>query len=489
MKKSRKWITVFLIAAMLAQMTACGKTQETTDAPETRKEAESTETVVETEPETSAWEMLSKEDYAGYTFHILSFNKEILSRWFLADELTGNIFNDTVYERNRSVEELYNISIQPSFDANESTALKQLINDAASSGGEYDITYQWGMKMVNAVQAGALYNLMSVNTMDVTKPWWNRNAVETFTLVPGKLYYAANAINANSVDDAACLYFNSDLAAQYGLSDPYQMVYDGTWTIDAMYDMMCAVAANLDGSDERTVNDMYGTTAAWGQIMGIYTGCGLKLGETGADGTMKPTFANEKALAVADWLKKVIGDPTMTADMLSDAKWAYDAFYSGHSLFYMASIGAMTTLRDQMDPNFGILPNPKYDTAQAAYYTVSGGRNTPLLGMAVTQSDPERTGKIVEAMAIYSRDHLTDAYIDVTLVGKCSRNENTEAMLRTIMDSITYDIAFLTVPTFFDKWYPAISGGGDTLSSTAASIQESVAVDWTAYIETIKALP
>ena len=48
-------------------------------------------------------------------------------------------------------------------------------------------------------------------------------------------------------------------------------------------------------------------------------------------------------------------------------------------------------------------------------------------------------------------------------------------MLQLIIDGIFYDVGMLMVPELFDKWYPAVQKGGETLASTAASIRSSPA--------------
>lgn len=443
----------------------------------------------ETSTVESAWKKLEAVDYEGAGFNILAFNSAALAKWLVTEGENGDIFNDTVYARKRAVEELYNVVIGTYNSGDETAAMKKLQNDVMSGSGEFDVSYQWAMKLPSAVESGSLYNILDVGQIDTTAPWWNQDSVDAFELVKGKLYYASNAINVSNVDGAGGILFSSGIIEDYNLGDPYQLVYDGAWTLDKMYSMMSAVTSDLDGSETRTVNDMYGITAAWGQIMNVYSGCGFKLADITRDGediAIDVAFDGDREIEVAQWLNKVIGDTNMTANM-NDDSWAYDAFYTGHSLFYMSGIGSITELRTAMESDFGILPGPKFDESQAEYYASSGGRNTPLFSISAATSDIGRTGTIVEAMAIYSYENLIDAYLDVTLVGKCARDENTEAMLNLIISRITYDVGFLTVPALFDRWYPAVSdGGAATLSSTAESIRENVSKSFADYIEAVK---
>ena len=56
---------------------------------------------------------------------------------------------------------------------------------------------------------------------------------------------------------------------------------------------------------------------------------------------------------------RILSNKAFTADLNSDADWALDAFLTGHSLFYSAPLGQITTFRDNMENDFGIVPSPK----------------------------------------------------------------------------------------------------------------------------------
>ena len=55
----------------------------------------------------------------------------------------------------------------------------------------------------------------------------------------------------------------SRLVKQYGLQSPTDAVYDGTWTMDLVYEMMRAVANDTNGDGSM------GEADTWGYITGI----------------------------------------------------------------------------------------------------------------------------------------------------------------------------------------------------------------------------
>jgi hypothetical protein len=62
--------------------------------------------------EVNPLEELPAEDYGGANYHILG---DTNSNWWIislnSEEITGEIINDTVYERNQFVEERYNVNV------------------------------------------------------------------------------------------------------------------------------------------------------------------------------------------------------------------------------------------------------------------------------------------------------------------------------------------------------------------------------------------
>jgi len=92
-----------------------------------------------------------------------------------------------------------------------------------------------------------------------------------------------------------------------------------------------------------------------------------------------------------------------------------------------------------METDFGMLPYPKYDENQDSYNTNLMTQRIQGISVPTTNTDPERTGIILEALAYHS-DIVRTAYYDITLTGKYARDEESIAILDTIFESRCYDI-------------------------------------------------
>ena len=111
-----KRIFILLLCALL--LAGCGgKTGESGAAANTTDTVSSTagdgagdgETETETEDPEAALFQIAKEENGGKTFTILTSDQ--CNYEFLADELTGELLNDAVYNRNLAVEELLDVKL------------------------------------------------------------------------------------------------------------------------------------------------------------------------------------------------------------------------------------------------------------------------------------------------------------------------------------------------------------------------------------------
>ncbi|MBQ7983848.1 MAG: hypothetical protein IJ302_09765, partial [Clostridia bacterium] len=112
------------------------------------------------------------------------------------------------------------------------------------------------------------------------------------------------------------------------------------------------------------------------------------------------------------------------------------------TLFRPGSIFDIQTYRS-MDSDFGILPYPKYDEAQDEFSHIIASAYCPALCIPATNSDPDRTGFLLEALAYESRDTVTKAYYDVSLYTKMTRDNESGEMLDIIFSTKRYDLGWV----------------------------------------------
>jgi hypothetical protein len=132
-------------------------------------------------------------------------------------------------------------------------------------------------------------------------------------------------------------------------------------------------------------------------------------------------------------------------------------FQENRALFYWMRMRVVEFFRG-MESNFGIIPLPKYDEAQANYHSVVNPYTGVLLGVPKSAEDLERASIILEALAAEGRHTLQPAYYDITLQRKYTRDDESSDMLDIIFNSRVYDIA--GIYAFNNIWIDFINLAG-----------------------------
>jgi len=115
---------------------------------------------------------------------------------------------------------------------------------------------------------------------------------------------------------------------------------------------------------------------------------------------------------------------------------------SRNAVFAPAELGHYYVCARDFEGTFGVLPLPKYDSAQEDYVTIcDAGCNC--LSVPITCRDPELTGALIEAMSAYSTNTVVPAYVDVSLQTKVARDEESGEMMQIVMDARVMDFGYL----------------------------------------------
>ena len=90
----------------------------------------------------------------------------------------------------------------------------------------------------------------------------------------------------------------------------------------------------------------------------------------------------------------------------------------------------METMGD-MEADYGIIPMPKYDEAQADYHTQIATA-TQIILVPVTTGSPDVTGHVLETLCFFTWRDVVDEYYQNALQTRYSRDEATSEMLDII---------------------------------------------------------
>ncbi len=443
MRTSKK-ICILCLAALLttSNLIACaGESAETNSS-------DTTTDTVETEPVYT----LPEGDFGGFDFQIVvNGNKE--SGWdkndFHAEEMTGDLLNDAVYQRNTSVEEKYNVVItdnklEGNIANNNMGPGYQVISTAVLAGdASYSAATVGGYDACTLVLGSYLAEMSSLPHVDLSQSWWDQNAVEDMKIA-GKTYFTTGAVSTAINDCTIAVFFNQQVATDYGIDDLYSSVQEGSWTLDKLSAYAEMVATDLDGDGQMTTGDRFGTITWDDTVMAAVNSTGVKCATLNDKGLLELTLYNEKVVNVLDKYTDLTFDKSVSYNYQRDS---YDIatpvsmFQNGQSLFFIQLLNLAAEFRN-METDFGILPFPKYEADQTEYHSTVGSWHSMFFCIPGVLEDAERTGMVTEALAYYSQEIVTPVYYDQVLSYKYMRDQESVEMLDIILHSRVFDLGW-----------------------------------------------
>lgn len=459
----------------------------------------STASVTETAAETKI--SFVPEDFGGIDFTFFGVDPNSRQDWTvntysetISEGENGEVINDAIFHRNLKVEDLYNISIREMSTTRENVGSEALQVILAGDDVYQVVNLTGGSASSLLNKPETLYNLYDISTLDFTNPWWDSNSVDTFSIY-GKLYNVVGDMNMRSFFSSVVLMMNKQMVESYGLENPFTLVEEGKWTIDTMMTMAETVTNDMNGDGKIGLDDTAGffgesITGHWGlNAMGVRT-----ISKT--DGIPQITANTERAISGIEKYVRLLrsGAYGIFANDISSQYAGENIWYSrmmpmlmnNQLLFYNHYLGSSLDLRS-MESDFGIIPLPKYDEQQANYYTATHPLYVSFMTIPSTNAEPERTGKIMEAMNAYSSEYVVPAIYETTLVGKVIRDEESEEMLDIIFANRVYDLGYLFGWGGMNKFFSSfVSGNKIEFASSYAAIEDKTQADIDKFMENIQ---
>ncbi|MBE6724565.1 MAG: hypothetical protein E7576_05105 [Ruminococcaceae bacterium] len=378
------------------------------------------------------------------------------------EELTGDVVNDAVYNRNLSVNARFNCSI-----ALTPGDVNSIVRQAVTSGdSSYKLVFPNMATAASIAQIGYLHDYMKLDGLNLTEPWWDQGTLAM--QIEGKVFFMNGDINYLDNDVTYIQLFNKQLIADVGLDVPYELVREGKWTIDAFRQMCMNVTTDLDGDGAYTDRDRYGYVTTGEGPCTFFYGSGLTLVSYDADGHPILDVDMDKTVAALEKVVKIVSEDNITR-IPSDVATGKTMFMEDRVLFYGEVLSYIVNVRD-METAFGVLPIPKYDEAQSQYYTYCNAIASTA-AVPVSAGDLPMVTSVLEGMAIQSFIQVTPAYYDIALTRKYARDNESSEMLDIALANRVYDIgrffSQLGIGDIFQKL--AASGSTDFASSFAKS--------------------
>lgn len=433
MKKiTAKFLLMAMLLSLTASMVACGETETQTTTKETTGTVDTTG--AETEETRTMHSLPDTLDFGGEDFDIIYLLWQGYEHYFFADEATGDSMNDAIYDRKIKTEEFLNVNIVQT----SVTGISDVTNEVKRSATAGDDAYQLALLhciegVADMVTGGYIYNLDTLPYVDLDADWWNREQMDVLRLGKNTYYGVSDFM----IPCPYAVFFNKEMIENNSMDNPYELVYDGKWTLDKMVDMAIAVTQDLDGDGQYTKDDIAGITSVEGSsYISFMTAADQFITSVGTDGKIQLAMNNEKTLHIIETLYKMSTNPGTVyrhPNLTAEDTITLD---TGRLLFYLGSVAYAETLRD-CEVDVGILPYPKYDEDQENYISQDWGG---LMCIPASIQNPDMVGATIEYLSWESDNEVIPAYYEKTLSGKLSRDEDSRNMLELLFDTIAYEI-------------------------------------------------
>ena len=460
MKHSHLRIAAWLLTlcTVLPLAASCGGAGDSGTVTDAQTDAVS-ETAAETEPldALEARKLVDDElgeyDFGGYEYRIVTSDNKTETLWVEGEP--GDVIDDAVFPRNATVEDRFNCKIAVVQDKLY-TESSDFMTKAITAGEDaFDIT------SFHVVQLGLLtisdyfLNWYELPNIDFSKPWWSDSTVNDLTY-NGVCITAIGDMALSALSAAYCVFYNKKLGTDYDFPDLYEVVNDGKWTIDYVTELTRDIYQDLNSNGTVDMeNDLFGYTTDCNSNLNTYLWAFdnpvfRKNGDV-LEYTYKTDKITDIIIKLCDTFNlydgiKIGSQNYKNAEGTTGHGYSRDMFAKGQTVLANGYISMSLSHFRELEDEFGILPYPKWDDAQEKYITMSDGHHEAM-AIPKTASNLEALGTITEAMCAESYKILVPAYYDVALKVKSTRDEQSIAMLDTIVNARVFDFGYV-----YDAW-------------------------------------
>lgn len=439
---------ISLALALLLSISAVSCGSDVTESDEVSKSESTDMTSADTQPEEinreNAVISLPKLDFDKTTINILYCGENVYAQDIYAEE-SGDIVDDAVVARNRSVEEFLNVTLNPIKHSDSTLETANHLAQTVLAGDDvYDLASVHQAYSKQYVIEGYYHNFANDQYIDFEKPWWNTEYMQEMIVGDDRIYFLIGDISLMYLKSLGCIYYNKELYEDIykNADEPYDLVFDGKWTFEKYDELIRGAYSDLNGNGNIDNGDRFGGYGTKDKsVEHLFYGAGLRSTTRNKDGIPELTINSERTIALTELFHKLYyeNDGFILAknDYFKDE---LNMFLSNEVLFAQTWFRHADVLRT-MQSDYGIVCMPKY--LEEDEYTTLVHDGTTVFVTPITSQKTDMIGAVCEAFAFYNYKTVTPAYYEVALKVKYSRDDMTSQMLDQIQASAITDFGYV----------------------------------------------
>lgn len=466
MKSSFMRITA-LVLAMLVCLSgiACGDSQPTD---------KDTDTVTQdTTPEetTSKWlDSLPDKDMEGAEFNVLTAAEQW--QYFYNAEETGDIVNDSVYARNRTVEERFNCKINyqvyDGFVAGTSDVKNALMGSVMGGTMDFDLMVGSVAYVFPLIKSNLFTDLRSCEQIAFDSPWWFNKINDEF-MIADHLFLGASAFGTLNTAWSVVTYFNKNVAENFEIDNLYDTVLQKKWTFDKMNELAVKVTHDVNGDDIIDENDVVGIASTDDYLKWLSTSMGYKFILNDGDRFVLNGVTDRLSVINNDIAALLKGDQyfgTVT-DLLYSQLCSMVAADKCLFAIHRLELAGGEILREFGE--FGVIPMPMFDEEQNEYISPTVAE---LCGIPLVVMDTAASAILLEALSSESYRTVLPVYFEKALKLKYMSDDESSKMLDMIREGSFCDLSYALL--LVDSGWSKESIGKENISSYFAKKEKSL---------------
>ena len=360
-------------------------------------------------------------------------------------ELTGDVENDAIIQRNTAPEDRLDIDLEYIGDPTGSwdTIAGILTKFIMAGDTTYDMYLGNEYGHVNLITLGGLTNVNTLEYVDFEKPWWNVKYMDEMMIGNDARYFLAGDYIIETIRMAHTLFFNKNFYQDaFGNPDEmYDLVLDGTWTMDRLAQVCEASFVDLNNNGVSDPDDRLGYItylAAASVDPFAYLG-DVPYSVHDENGYIVLNLMSDQAVTLGEKVVSFFHQPGSVFQMSTNVSGT--VFKEGRSLFLgLQSLGTAKWYRD-MEDDYGFLPYPKLDETQRAYHSLVA--DNALIGSVPSASlNLDKIGAVLEVLSYETWHTVMPAWYETSLKIKYSRDDIASRIIDLIHDSTTTNFIY-----------------------------------------------
>ncbi len=447
-------LSLLALAAMLLPLAGCGQKP---DAP-TENTAADTAAVTDTAApeETTTVDPSDRSQVKDNLPADLRFDGETINVLFRGSEPSGMIYEldvggtnnagdyvtDSVYERNRSVEDRLGVTfVFTPTNAGNLTSTAAFVKQLVMAGSdEYDYINTTGNTNVIYSLNAYLRDLSEAPYIDYEQPWWWTDAIAQLSLDGKTFNYIIGDIIPYGYRQTAVTFYNKQIYEDiWGDPDEmYKTVMDGKWTIDLMTEMVEAAYSDVNGNGVSDVGDRFGSITGSAYATRFFIGFDIEMYHRDENGSLVIDFDAENATLATEKMYKFFQETTgITSASGQDA--GAEIFTNGNMLFYPGVFSyAMNANFREMEQPYGLIPFPKLTEAQPEYHASLENACTNISIMKpVSDARMNVIGAVLEALCAESYRSVMPKFLETAMKLKYSPDQMSGKVIDLVVSGLT----------------------------------------------------